>query len=67
MTYSNLVLDASPADGSGLATSGYSVKTGWGSPHTLDCSFNDNSKVSCLKNKTYTLFLVNTRTEDPDG
>ncbi len=35
----------------------YSVKKGWGIEHTLECKMIENSKVSCLKNKTHAFTL----------
>ncbi len=66
VTYRNLVISAAPVTGTDLAAgdeegaAGYQVKTGWGSPHTMDCSFKDNGSVSCLKNNTHAMLLVNT-------
>ncbi len=65
VTYRNLVIDATPVTGTDLAAGdeevegGFKVKTGWGSPHTMACNFKDNGAVSCLKNNTHALLLVN--------
>ena len=66
VTYRNLVINATPVTGTDLTAGdeeeegSFKVKTGWGSPHSMDCSFQDNGSVSCLKNNTHALLLVNT-------
>ena len=40
----------------------YTVKTGWGIEHLLECKMIETSKVSCLKNKTYSFILVSPHT-----
>jgi TPR repeat protein len=65
VTYRNLVIDATPVSGT-EATGGFKVKPGWGSPHTMDCSLKEGGTVSCLKNNTHSLLLVNTQTAAPD-
>ena len=66
VTYRNLVIDSVALNrGSGSdtdATDTYTVKTGWGSPHTLECKFSDDGALSCMKNNTYALLLVSTPT-----
>jgi TPR repeat protein len=67
VTYRNLVIDATPVTGTDLAADddeeaegGFKVKTGWGTPHNMECSFKDNKSVACLKNNTHAFLLVNT-------
>jgi hypothetical protein len=66
VTYRNLVIGATPVTGTDLAAGdegeegGFKVKTGWGTPHAMDCTFQDHGTVSCLKNNTHALLLVNT-------
>jgi len=66
VTYRNLVIDAVPlTGGSGSDTDDtdtYTVKTGWGSPHSLACEFSDDGALSCMKNNTHALLLVSTPT-----
>lgn len=68
VTYRNLVIEANPATGTDVAaTDGNSaqapqVKTGWGSPHTLECSFKNGETLSCLKNNTHAFLLTSPRT-----
>jgi len=64
VTYRHLVIDAAPL-ASSTPVSGddgepetYTVKTGWGSPHTLDCEFTGKNELSCLKNNTHAFQLV---------
>ncbi len=67
VTYRNLVIDASRIEDpdsagdtgvDGNPDSGYTVKTGWGTPHTLECQFKNRSTLSCLKNKSYNIELT---------
>jgi len=66
ITYRNLVIDASPtrtADAGGdsagdSARDSYAVKTGWGTPHTLECRFNDGGTLDCVKNRSYSFELT---------
>jgi hypothetical protein len=66
VTYRNLVINATPVTGTDLTAGddeeggGFKVKTGWGSPHNMECNFQDNGTVSCLKNNTHAMLLVNT-------
>ena len=74
VTYRNLVIDATQVtakDDTEVAheigsevtdTDAYTVKTGWGKEHTLECRMIEVSKVSCLKNKTYSFLLVSPQT-----
>ena len=74
VTYRNLVIDATrvtAADSSEealeigsevTAADAYTVKTGWGKEHTLECRMIEDSKVSCLKNKTHSFLLVSPQT-----
>jgi hypothetical protein len=67
VTYRNLVIDATrledtesgdDATGDDNPAKGYTVKTGWGTPHTLECKFKDDSTLSCLKNKSHSFVLT---------
>jgi len=40
----------------------YTVKTGWGKEHVLECRMIETSKVSCLKDKTHAFTLVSPHT-----
>ena len=40
----------------------YTVKTGWGKEHLLECRMIESNKVSCLKDKTHEFILVNPHT-----
>lgn len=67
VTYRNLVLDATPITGTDVSngedgTAAYPVKTGWGSPHTLECKFSNGETLSCVKNNTYAMTLTSPRT-----
>ncbi len=74
VTYRNLVIDATPVAATNsskealeigseiTATDAYTVKTGWGREHTLECRMIEESKVSCLKNKTHSFLLVSPQT-----
>jgi hypothetical protein len=68
ITYRNLVIDAIPETGTDITDTdggnegGYPVKTGWGSPHTLECSFKNPETLSCLKNNTHAFLLTSPRT-----
>lgn len=68
ITYRNLVIDATPTTGTDIAVAdggsevSYQVKTGWGSPHTLECNFKNTETLSCLKNNTHALLLTSPRT-----
>jgi Sel1 repeat len=68
VTYRNLVIEASPLAGKDISgidgdeTESYPVKTGWGSPHTLECKFSSTDTLSCLKNNTYAIKLTSPRT-----
>jgi TPR repeat protein len=74
VTYRNLVINTTQvtaADSTEVAheigsevtdTDAYTIKTGWGKEHTLECRMIEESKVSCLKNKTYSFLLVSPQT-----
>jgi TPR repeat protein len=71
ITYRNLVIDARPVETAeskdGVGTAGdeavaYRVKTGWGTPHTLECQFKDRGILTCLKNNTYSFELTSPQT-----
>ncbi len=68
VTYRNLVIEATPLTGTdisgmdGAETASYPVKTGWGSPHTLECNFRNSATLSCLKNNTYAIVLTSPHT-----
>jgi TPR repeat protein len=74
VTYRNLVIDATEVTAAAstedaleigskvTATDAYAVKTGWGKEHELECRMLEESKVSCLKNKTYSFLLVSPQT-----
>jgi hypothetical protein len=67
--YRNLIIDATMKTGAvnpdysdeigddDIDAVAYTVKTGWGKEHLLECRMIEDSKVSCLKNKTYTFIL----------
>jgi TPR repeat protein len=69
VTYRNLVLSAvskEPASigevaafDEALEEKGYTVRTGWGKEHTLECLMSDSHAVNCTKNKIQALALVN--------
>jgi TPR repeat protein len=74
VTYRNLVIDtsntrvtkvieeASEPGSEVMATDAYTVKTGWGKEHTLECRMIKDSKVSCVKNKTHSFLLLSPQT-----
>lgn len=74
VTYRNLVIDtsntsatrvieeASEPGSEVIATDAYTVKTGWGKEHTLECRMIKDSKVSCVKNKTHSFLLLSPQT-----
>lgn len=74
VTYRNLVIDASSnADSQSSADSNeiggvddsaesFSVQTGWGIEHVLECQMLETSKVNCVKNKTLSFVLVSPQT-----
>jgi TPR repeat protein len=74
VTYRNLVIDSTNATrhkgvkeaneiGSVVTDIGaYTVKTGWGKEHLLECRMIAASKVSCLKDKTHTFTLISPHT-----
>jgi hypothetical protein len=74
VTYRNLVIDATrvataeagkePNEIGSVATGidAYTVKTGWGKEHTLECTMIEDSKVSCLKDKTHSFLLLSPHT-----
>lgn len=70
VTYRNLVIDASRVESvdAGEATPGndsgqaaYTVKTGWGTPHVLECRFKNSGTLNCVKNKSYHFELTSPR------
>jgi TPR repeat protein len=67
VTYRNLVIEATPLSGTDAAAGddagmgSYTVKTGWGTPHTLECTFHGDNALSCVKNNSYTLRLSSQR------
>ena len=70
VTYRNLVIDASrvgSADagettpGNDSEQAAYTVKTGWGTPHVLECRFKNSGTLSCVKNKSYHFELTSPR------
>ena len=74
VTYRNLVIDTTRVTtvaGTGetneigsenTGTDAYTVKTGWGIEHTLECRMIEDSKVSCLKNRTHSFLLLSPQT-----
>ena len=73
VTYRNLVVSAAKAavtesgnasdadEVGGLGdeqTQSYQVKTGWSTPHTLECKMKNHGTVSCVKNNTHTIVLT---------
>ena len=74
VTYRNLVTDATKiataedteeADeigGEDVSTNAYTVKTGWGKEHLLECQMMDSGTVSCQKDKTHSFLLVSPQT-----
>lgn len=71
ITYRNLVIDASlletAASEAGAAAgddedAAYTVKTGWGSAHTLECQFKDRGTLDCLKNQSHRIVLTSPQT-----
>ena len=68
VTYRNLVIEATPLTGRDVAADddagmgSYTVKTGWGSPHTLECTFHGDDALSCVKNNSYSFRLSSQRT-----
>ena len=74
VTYRNLVIDATKiaaaedteeADdigGEDVNTTAYTVKTGWGKEHLLECQMKDGGTVSCQKDKTHSFLLVSPQT-----
>ncbi|MGB5715709.1 MAG: tetratricopeptide repeat protein [Gammaproteobacteria bacterium] len=74
VTYRNLVIDTTQMSAAesakevneigsvATAPDAYTIKTGWGKEHTLECRMIEESKVSCLKNKTHSFLLVSPQT-----
>ena len=53
------VSDADEVGGLGdEQTQSYQVKTGWSTPHTLECKMKNHGTVSCVKNNTHTIVLT---------
>jgi TPR repeat protein len=74
VTYRNLVIDstrivaiedteeADEIGGEDVNTTAYTVKTGWGKEHLLECQMKDIGTVSCQKDKTHSFLLVSPQT-----
>jgi len=71
VTYRNLVIDSTrieSMESGDNAVSGnseetaYTVKTGWGTPHMLECRFKDSGTLDCLKNKSHSFVLTSPQT-----
>ncbi len=74
VSYRNLVIDASSnADSKAASNSdeigdvdnsaeSFTVQTGWGIEHVLECQMLEESKVNCVKNKTHSFVLVSPQT-----
>ena len=74
VTYRNLVIESSKiaavedteeADeigGEDVNTAAYTIKTGWGKEHLLECQIKDSGTVSCQKDKTHSFLLVSPQT-----
>ena len=74
VTYRNLVIDstkitaiadteeADEIGGEDANTTAYTVKTGWGKEHLLECQMKDSGTVSCQKDKTHSFLLVSPQT-----
>ena len=68
ITYRNLVIsvvanepaasDAVSAFDVAAEAKGYTVKTGWGNEHSLECLLNDRHAISCIKNKTHEMMIT---------
>ena len=67
--YRNLVINATRSEtrvssesGAGYddegPDKGYSVKTGWGKEHILECTLKDSNTIACLKNKSYAFEVI---------
>ncbi|MGB5338057.1 MAG: tetratricopeptide repeat protein [Gammaproteobacteria bacterium] len=67
--YRNLVIDveqlttpatdeATGINDQGTADQGFKIKTGWGKEHRLECRLQDNTTISCLKDKTHRIEFV---------
>ena len=74
VTYRNLVIESSKIDavedteeadeigGEDVNTAAYTIKTGWGKEHFLECQIKDSGTVSCQKDKTHSFLLVSPQT-----
>ncbi|MEN8205049.1 MAG: tetratricopeptide repeat protein [Pseudomonadota bacterium] len=74
VAYRNLVTDATEiaavedteeADeigGEDVNTAAYTVKTGWGKEHLLECQMKDSGTVSCQKDRTHSFLLISPHT-----
>ena len=74
VTYRNLVTDSTKLDtaedtgeaneigGEDATTTAYTVKTGWGKEHLLECQMKDVGTLSCQKDKTHSFLLVSPQT-----
>ena len=74
VTYRNLVIDstkiavvedteeADEIGGEDVNTAAYTIKTGWGKEHLLECQIKDSGTVSCQKDKTHSFLLVSPQT-----
>ena len=74
VTYRNLVIESSKIDavedteeadeigGEDVNTAAYTIKTGWGREHFLECQIKDSGTVSCQKDKTHSFLLDSPQT-----
>ena len=74
VSYRNLVIDASSNADSKTASDSdeiggmddnaesFTVQTGWGIEHVLECQMLEESKVNCVKNKTHSFVLLSPQT-----
>jgi len=74
VTYRNLVIDstrivaiedteeADEIGGEDVNATAYTVKTGWGKEHLLECRMKDIGTVYCQKDKTHSFLLVSPQT-----
>ncbi|MEZ5543079.1 MAG: tetratricopeptide repeat protein [Pseudomonadota bacterium] len=65
ITYRNLVIDASQVASADTDAannddddSAVTVKTGWGTPHSLECEFKNQGTLTCVKNGSYRMILT---------
>jgi TPR repeat protein len=74
VTYRNLIIDftkiavvedteeADEIGGEDVNTAAYTIHTGWGEEHLLECQIKDSGTVSCQKDKTHSFLLVSSQT-----